>query len=87
MSDELVNDSFGEDDDHLDKDAEMIMQHVRALGEHFASVQIMVSNNEDGNTYGIFRGCGDWYARQGLAHEFIDTCVSDLRARSIHQNE
>ena len=69
-----------------DDDVARVMRHVRELGEHFTNVQIMVSYNDCGNTHGIYRGCGDWYARQGLAHEFIDTNVSDLRARSIHVN-
>lgn len=42
-----------------------------ALSEHFDSVQIFVSFPLHGATQAIQAGRGDWYARQGMAHEFI----------------
>jgi hypothetical protein len=54
-----------------DEKMALIGKHVSALAEHFANVQIMVSWNEDGNTRCARQGAGDWYARQGMAHEFI----------------
>lgn len=46
------------------------------LGEHFEHVQILATWDEDGVTYDTEAGCGNWYARQGLAASFIkrDQC-------------
>ena len=44
---------------------------MRILGEHFDHVQVLVSWNEQGTTQRLFEGGGNWYARQGMAHEFI----------------
>lgn len=46
-------------------------QFSEALSEHADAVQIMVSWNEDCQTHDIQHGNGNWYARQGMAHEFI----------------
>lgn len=49
----------------------LIERCAALIGEH-GNVQILVSIPVDkGGTKGIKRGCGDWYARQGLAQEFI----------------
>jgi hypothetical protein len=41
------------------------------LGEHFDSVQILASWNEQAMTLIARHGCGNWYARQGMARDFI----------------
>ena len=41
------------------------------LFEHFDSVQILASKTEQGESTAFYRGGGDWYSRQGMAHEFI----------------
>ena len=56
---------------------EQINQEVEAclsrLRELCSSVQILASvMNPDGTTSGCFKGTGDWYARKGLAQEFLD---------------
>jgi hypothetical protein len=43
------------------------------LGEHFDAVQILASWNEQGLTNMTCHGCGNWYARQGMAKDFINT--------------
>lgn len=55
------------------EEAEKILEKAALdLGEFFSSVQILASwPDGEGRTKGSKRGCGDWYARQGLAHEFI----------------
>jgi hypothetical protein len=54
------------------------------LGEHFAAVQIMVSYPADGGgTWSTKRGCGDWYARIGLAHEFIAQDQAETQANEL----
>lgn len=53
----------------------MILECAGKLGEHFEAVQIHVSWMDEtgsGNTTGEHGGCGNWYARFGLAQEFID---------------
>ncbi len=55
------------------------------LGEHFDAVQIMASRNEEGLTGCFKRGCGNWYARQGMAHEFINEDVAQENARKLSE--
>jgi hypothetical protein len=58
---------------------EAIVENAAAkLFEHFDSVQILVSKTGLEGTTSVKRGLGNWYARQGMAHEFI----SDDKARS-----
>lgn len=47
------------------------------LGEQFDSVQILVSIVEGGKTRKIQKGVGNWYARQGMAHEFINMDIAE----------
>lgn len=53
------------------------------LAEHCSSVQILATIVEDGGTRGIKRGAGDWYARQGMAHEFISANIASDQADEI----
>ena len=53
------------------------------LGEHFDAVQILASWNEDGTTKCSKRGVGNWYARQGMAHEFINDDIAQSQAAQI----
>lgn len=65
-------------------EAEKIVQKAaESLGEHFDAVQIMVSWNEEGMTKMFKSGCGNWYARQGMAHEFINADVAQDAAIQI----
>lgn len=57
----------------------------RKLGEHFDSVQIMVSDTDTNGTRSFRRGIGNWYARQGMAHEFIQQNISADTAKYIAQ--
>lgn len=41
------------------------------LCEHFEAVQILTSTTAHDGTHRLFKGAGNWYARQGMAHEFI----------------
>lgn len=50
------------------------------LVEHFDAVQIMVTWNENGNTRDCLRGAGNWHARQGMAHMFIERDVAQEHA-------
>lgn len=66
------------------KEAEKMLEVQAAeLGEYFDSVQIMVTWTEQGLTYCAKRGVGDWYARQGMAHEFINADIAQENARQL----
>lgn len=49
----------------------IVRQHVIALSEFFDSIQILVSNSGDIGTESVYLGSGNWFARQGMAHDFI----------------
>ena len=50
---------------------EMCERIAEQLGEHFDAVQILVSWNEDGFSLCTKKGSGNWYARIGMAREFL----------------
>ena len=52
--------------------AEIVKKALHDLGEHFESVQILATTVSEGQTLRSFSGCGNWYARLGMAHEFIN---------------
>ena len=53
---------------------EAIKKALEILGEHFDAVQILASQEtEKRETVLAAWGVGNWYARQGMAHEFIET--------------
>lgn len=58
-------------------------EHARELFEHADAVQIMVTWNEEGKTHRVFTGCGNWYARQGMAHELIECDKAQTNAAEI----
>lgn len=58
-------------------------QKCAEISEHFEHVQIMVSWNEDFKCMQLKRGLGNWYARQGLAHEFINEDIAQENARAV----
>ncbi len=61
-------------------------RHVAELSEFYDSVQIFASGlNSDGTTFSHKRGSGNWYARQGLAHEFIQENIAEDTADKISQ--
>lgn len=67
----------------------IVRQHVQALREHFDCVQILVSHVTDRGTEDIFDGNGNWYARQGMAREFLnrDQAVTDAHELSKTLNK
>lgn len=64
---------------------------ARSLSEHAENVQIMVTWNEEGLTHRYFVGAGNWYARVGLASEFLNQDFAQTNAKeiadSIHRDE
>jgi hypothetical protein len=69
----------------------IVQHHVTALMEHFDSVQIFGSVVTDRGTEFIKLGGGNWFARQGMAHDFItcDRAQTEAReiSRAIHPEE
>lgn len=53
------------------------------LAEHFEAIQIMVTRYTEDGTQHVSRGTGNWYARQGMAHEFIGLARADEVAERI----
>ncbi len=55
------------------------------LMEHFESVQIMVSwpDEKSRGTRSAYRGQGNWFARQGMAHDFIAMDQAETAAREV----
>jgi hypothetical protein len=52
-------------------------RHAAELSELYDSVQIFATGlNSDGTTFSHKRGQGNWYARQGMAHEFIQENIA-----------
>lgn len=66
------------------KEAEKLLEEVsEKLGEHFDAVQVLASWNEEGFSMFAKRGAGNWYARQGMAHEFINSDIAQDNAAQI----
>lgn len=68
------------------KQAEALIDKVlEQLGEHFESVQILACRMapEGQGTESFFIGCGNWYARQGMAQSFIKTDEAETLANKI----
>lgn len=61
----------------------MVNGAVDRLGEHFEAVQILVSWQDEGATFSLFRGTGNWFSRQGMAQSFINNDVAQDNARQI----
>lgn len=65
------------------EEAEKLVQETAAkLGEHFDAVQILASFNEEAESNGLFHGTGNWYARIGMAREFVLFDEGQIRAKS-----
>lgn len=66
--------------ERLDK---LVDEYAAKLGEHFDAVQILGSVATEEGTRRLFKGSGNWYARQGMAHEFIKIDEAQELARQI----
>lgn len=61
----------------------LVRQHITALSEFFDSVQILASNTTDIGTENVFLGTGNWFARQGMAHDFINKDRAQTEAHEL----
>lgn len=65
---------------------EILSKEAKRLGEIFDHVQILVTWNEEGETKSNACGCGNWYARQGIAKEFIQRDLAQDQAIQIAEH-
>lgn len=65
--------------------AKLVQRAVDELIEHFDSVQIFTTHTEGGITQGIKKGGGDFYARIGMAREFL--IVDNERTRRAVESD
>jgi hypothetical protein len=69
--------------DYAEVRAMKINETLRELNEHFEAVQILATwVDDDGMTCRASLGVGNWYARQGLAREFLEM---DAAATTAHE--
>lgn len=68
-------------------DTELVDQHVRALGEHFDSVQIFVTKRIESGTRGLGRGSGDYWARFGRVKTWVLTEEESARLEAHHNDD
>lgn len=62
----------------------IVEKAVCDLREFFPHVQVLVSwRAEDEGTSALFRGKGNWYARVGMAREFLTRDESQTTAKEI----
>lgn len=59
------------------------MPFMEKLGEHCDSIQLLATWTEEGNTHRYKFGTGNWYARRGLAMEFIEQDQAQTAAKEI----
>ena len=56
-----------------DEEKRLLISRVATqLGDHFDAVQIMASWKEEGDTRYQYWGQGNWFARKGMAHQFLE---------------
>jgi hypothetical protein len=52
--------------------SEILQRHVSNMSEHFDAIQVLVTWFEgDGVTRALSKGSGNYYARVGMAKEFV----------------
>jgi hypothetical protein len=62
----------------------ILREITQKLGEHFDAFQFLGSFVDDGGDTGnVAFGKGNWYARVGMAHEFLETDRSTIQAKEL----
>lgn len=71
----------------IDNDDEFVSRCVEGLKHRFDAVQILVSRvDETGNTQCCKKGIGNWYARTGMAREFLEEDRSQVENNTKEGN-
>lgn len=69
-------------------DLKIVEKAVSELGEHYDAVQIFcVSRGENGISYGTQSGCGSYYERLGIIHEWIVKCDEETRINARNEHD
>ena len=67
---------------------QIVEKALGGLGEHFDACEILCSRSDpEKGTLCIKRGFGNWFARQGMAHEFIGLARAEEIADRISNPE
>lgn len=67
---------------------ELLNTHAARLSEHFDSVVILASYMEaDGTWAAIASGEGNWYARVGLCHQFLENARAEQFVNEFTRRE
>lgn len=66
-------------DTEQDPDMRELARHAAQLGEHFDSVRIFATRTQDGKTFAVSTGSGNWHAQYGTVREWM--LQQDERAR------
>lgn len=64
---------------------EIVRPMMEQLGEHCDSIQVLATWTEEGSTFRYKYGTGNWYARRGLAMEFIEQDQAQTTAKEIKE--
>lgn len=64
---------------------DLITSATEKLGEHFDAIQILASMSEEDGTRTFFHGAGNWYARRGMAQEFVNVDQARTLAAEIER--
>lgn len=73
-----------EEDRHAEFLNGLVDQALELLSEHFDSLQIVGTFMDDENmTHCLTRGVGNWYARVGAVHEFLERDAAQTTAFEI----
>jgi hypothetical protein len=63
--------------------ADVVNRCLHEIAEHFESVQILATRVEGEQTMRCFRGSGNYYARLGMAREFVTEDQAQEQAKQI----
>ena len=65
----------------------MIDLCAEQISEHTDCVQILCSWTDGGNTKYVMKGRGNWYARVGMAHAFVNNDAASSIAAAMDEEE
>jgi len=62
---------------------QIVLDAAHRLAEHFDCVQILATRMNQGHTQFVKKGVGNWYARHGMAQQFIQIGAAEDLATEI----
>lgn len=60
---------------------------VARLSEHYDAVEILVTRHDNGKTKATSKGSGNWYARYGMAAEYVERMEEQIRLEKRDDHE